>query len=159
MLKKNWQRLVLAAVVVALGSLVAWHWFSQTEPAIKIAVGGQTLNVLLADTPARRWQGLSDRIDLGLYDGMLFIFPEPGYHTMVMRQMQFPLDFIWLREGRVVDIIEDAPLEPNISEDRLRRYSPRTPADMVLELSAGLAKRLNLKISDTVSQAGQSRAQ
>jgi uncharacterized membrane protein (UPF0127 family) len=64
-----------------------------------------------------------------------------------MKGMNFPLDFIWIRENKVVDITENAPAEtktiPSI-------YKPKEPVDMVLEVNAGVVKKDKIKIGDII---------
>ena len=102
----------------------------------------------LAQT-AKQWEhGLSNRSDLGDVDGMLFIFPR--YHIPIfwMKDMQFPIDIIWISDGRVVDITHNAQVELS---DKLPTYSPRVPINMVLETTAGWAEENNITVGDLLS--------
>jgi uncharacterized membrane protein (UPF0127 family) len=65
-----------------------------------------------------------------------------------MRDMQFSIDVVWLREEKVVDIASSLPLEPGVPEGELRGYFSRGLADMVLELPAGWVVAHELKIGD-----------
>lgn len=104
--------------------------------------------ILELSKTAKQWeQGLSNRSDLGDVDGMLFIFPR--YHVPIfwMKNMQFPIDMIWISDGRVVDITSNAPVA---TSDKLPTYSPRTPINMVLETRAGWAEQNNITIGDNL---------
>lgn len=107
-----------------------------------------SLVVELAQT-AKQWEdGLAGRRDLGDIDGMLFIFSR--YHIPIfwMKGVEFPLDMIWISDGRVVDITHNASVELS---DKLPTYSPKSPINMVLEISAGWAKENNLVIGDLLT--------
>src|SRR3989338_4766663 len=67
----------------------------------KIVMNGQSVIVELAQTPEARKQGLSGRQNLCETCGMLFIFPENNRYTFWMKEMNFPLDIIWLKDGVV----------------------------------------------------------
>ncbi len=95
---------------------------------------------------AKQWEkGLSGRVDLGDTDGMLFVFPQ--YHIPVfwMKDMNFPIDMIWIAGGKVVDITSDAKVE---TSDKLPTYSPVVPVNMILETRAGWAQENNIAIGD-----------
>jgi hypothetical protein len=105
------------------------------------------LIVELAQTSKQWEKGLSDRTDLGNLDGMVFIFPQ--YHVPVfwMKDMKFPIDMIWVSEGKVIDITHSAPIE---TTDKLPTYSPRNKVNMVLETRAGWAAQNNITIGDSL---------
>lgn len=55
--------------------------------------------------------------------------------------MRFPIDVVWLRQGRVVDVCK------NLSPDNpWQMHFPRYCADACLELPVGEAKRRHLTI-------------
>lgn len=94
----------------------------------------------------KQWEkGLSGRTDLGELDGMLFVFPQ--YHIPIfwMKDMQFPIDMIWISGGKVVDISSSVPVE---TSDKLPTYSPKIPVNMVLETRAGWAAENNITVGD-----------
>lgn len=144
---KRWHVIILITVVIT--SLVL-HLFLRRFPSSTIRVGEDELKVLVANNSARWYKGLSDRRNLKGYDGMIFVFPERGKHTMVMRNMHFPLDIVWIDGNTVVDVVQNIPLESGRSEDELTKYSPRELANIVLEMPAGFVEKNNIKIGDRV---------
>ena len=133
----------LLAVIGVQG--LRFYW-----PSTDIVVGGHNLHVQVADNNYRHFKGLSGRETLKPYDGMLFIFPYSGQYGFVMRGMKFPLDIIWLEKGVVVDIAPNLLPEDGVPEDQLKRYVPRLPATMVLEVRGGWAAEKGIKIGDTL---------
>ena len=78
--------------------------------------------------------------------GMLFVFSEYKNHPFWMKNTLIPLDIIWLDEDmRVVYIGENQ--EP-CSEKICKVINPVEKSKYVLELNAGTAQKINLKIGD-----------
>ena len=64
--------------------------------------------VELADSPDKRIRGLSGRASLDARPGMLFIFEKPERFRFWMREMEIPLDIVWIGSNcEVVDVSED----------------------------------------------------
>ena len=116
-----------------------------THNQASIDIGGVRLKVQIADTPALRERGLSDRSTLAPFDGMLFIFNEPS--TLWMKDMLFPLDIIWISpRGQVADITENA--QP---DSYPRHFQSRTPAEFAVEVPSGFGRQHHIGIGDRVS--------
>lgn len=137
--------MVILAAVVGL-QLYKFYW-----PKATVSLSGQTLRVLVADNPYRHQKGLGGREKLAPYDGMMFLFGIPGKYGFVMRDTKFPLDIVWFADGAVVDIAPNVQPEPAVTENGLKRYYPRKPATVVLELPAGWAEKNGLKIGDSLN--------
>lgn len=112
-----------------------------------LRVGTHLIRVEIARSPEERTKGLSGHEPLAEDEGMLFVFQEPGVYSFWMKEMLFPLDMIWIRDGVVVDLSEHVPLMENGS---ITTRSPRKPVDMVLEVNAGWAQRNNISYGDPV---------
>lgn len=98
----------------------------------------------LANTPEKQARGLSGRTNLAENHGMLFDFTENVIPNFWMKEMHFPLDIIWLDGNKTV-----VDWEENISPDTFpKTFSPSKPVRYVLEINAGWAEKLNLKIGD-----------
>jgi hypothetical protein len=146
--KKLWPLVALGIMIAVGGGLKIYNIFHQ--PSVFVNIHEQSFVMMIADTPNKAYQGLSGKKDLGKYAGMVFLFNYEDYYTMVMRDMNFPLDIVWLKDGVVVDMAPKVLVEDNKSESELIRYRPRLPADAVLELKAGLITETGLKIGDKV---------
>ncbi len=114
-----------------------------------VTINGHVFHVSLADTAAKRSQGLSGHSALRADEGMLFLFTAAFRYPFWMKDMLFPLDMIWIQGDRVVDITPNVPI-PAAGQSiwTLPTYSPRTAADKVLEVNAGTAAADGLKIGD-----------
>ena len=113
---------------------------------IRLRIGNAAISSEVADTPAEQVKGLSYRESMARDHGMLFRFSTPGSYDFWMKDTNFPLDFVWIRDNRVVGITENA-----LPEDPPRTiYSPPTQIDSMLEINAGVAREAGIKIGDTV---------
>lgn len=105
----------------------------------------------IARDPVARARGLSGRKSLPELGGMLFSFDAPDSYGIWMKDMRFPLDIVWMRDNRVVDLVENAPVpEGGVRDSHLAVFTPDVPADSVLEVNAGFVSRYNIKIGDRV---------
>lgn len=140
-------------LIIAAVGLAAYFWgfgFSGQGRRATLTVAGHAFDIEVRDTAAGRAQGLSGRESLGENEGMLFLFGSPDNYGFWMKDMQFPIDIIWIREGNVVGITERAAPEPGKNMFRLTVYHPPTPADAALEIGAGVAARYGIKAGDAV---------
>ncbi|MDD2757920.1 MAG: DUF192 domain-containing protein [Patescibacteria group bacterium] len=145
---KNWHWYLLIAIVIFFAILKItdiFYW-----PKAEIKIGGAVIKVLVADRPTHWNKGWSDVANMGDYQGMFFKFVGKGQHVMVMRDMNFALDIIWLDGGTIVDMAPNLPPEKGVLEGDLTRYSARLPSTAVLELPAGFIASQGLKIGDKV---------
>ena len=111
----TWFLVVLLSVwLIATLSRQAFGQAAATSPAkqgsISLSLKGATLSAELADTPDRRSRGLMYRTDLGLNEGMLFIFDQAERHCMWMRNTPLPLSVAFAdAAGRIINIADMAP--------------------------------------------------
>lgn len=113
-------------------------------------LNGHTITLLLAKTEKEQHMGLSDKNSLPKNTGMLFVFPHPDYYVFWMRHVKFSLDIIYIKNNKVVTILEQVKNPPyDMQNPPLLR--PHSPANNVLEVSAGTAKKYNVKVGDTIA--------
>lgn len=118
----------------------------------KIQIGSTSLNVAVADTQEKRSKGLGRKEALASDEGMLFVFPEASKYPFWMKGLKFPLDFIWIRDNKVVDLLPNIqPPSVGQSDESLPIYQSKEDVDKVLEVSASTIQRLDIKIGDTIS--------
>jgi len=139
--------------LLIVGAAVIWQFINvrggqQGGGNLKeITIGDAAFFVEIADTPATRTKGLSGHKQLKENEGMLFIFDSLGQYSFWMKDMNSPLDIIWIKENKVVGFAENAPPAGNAP---LTIYTPPQPVDKVLEINAGSIKKLGIKIGDTI---------
>ncbi len=135
--------IILLISVTSLGMF----YFLQKKPVIRdhslhtIRIGEVSLEVEFVNTTESITTGLSYRKSIGS-DGMLFVFQTEVTPTFWMKDMHFPLDFIWIRSGQVVDTTIGVPA-PAVGTplSQLPVYSPSSPVTHVLEVPAGFIEQ------------------
>lgn len=138
-------------IVVAFAiSFIVLQLFANRFPTAVIQIGDKKVYVQVANTIGRQYTGLGGREQLLPYGGMVFPYAPARRVAIVMREMQFPIDIIWVYEGNVIDIAPNVQPEPNVPEERLTIYNPRLPADMVIEVQAGFSEQYGITIGDSV---------
>jgi uncharacterized protein len=107
--------------------------------------GTHAFSVEIMRTDPERERGLMFRRFLPKDRGMLFAFETERPLMMWMKNTYLPLDMIFIaRSGKVVGVAENTtPLSEKI-------ISSGVPAFAVLEVNAGTAARIGLRIGDTV---------
>jgi len=121
----------------------------QADPdLLPIKIGDSIINAEIVDTPEKRALGLSGRKNLPAQGGMLFVFDKENYHTFWMKDMNFPLDMIWIgADMKIVDVFKNA------TPDSYPKYSikPDYPAQYVLETNAGWLDKNKINIGDKIN--------
>ena len=117
---------------------------------------GRLLLAEIADTPDLWARGYMFRREVGENEGMVFVFPEPGFHPFWMKNTLAPLDIIWMDDSRTIVHIE-AKTQP-CKADPCPSYGPLRKVSSVLEVRAGTAAAEGLQVGDrlaiTVPQPG-----
>ncbi len=123
--------------------------------AVQAAGGGEVrikdrvaVTVEVARTEAEKVRGLSGRDGLAPAQGMLFVYEIPVRPVMWMQGMRFPIDILWIRDGRVVDLVREA--KPPTPGEAPEVFVPREEAQYVLEVPAGFAERNGIARDDPV---------
>lgn len=101
----------------------------------------------LAQTDKEIIKGLSGRKELPADQGLLFIFGDYVPRSFWMKNMNFPIDIIWLNDRVVTGIVASA--QPEGENPRIHYISPG-PANSVLEVNAGWATEYNVKVGDVL---------
>jgi uncharacterized membrane protein (UPF0127 family) len=121
------------------------------EPAV-ILPDGKEIRIEVASNDDTRARGLMFRDSLDPDRGMLFLFPKSEIYPFWMKDTLIPLDMLWLDEGgKIVHIKASVP---PCAGDPCPSYSPEVIARNVLELRAGRAAQLGLKIGDVLRIRG-----
>ena len=119
--------------------------FSFKKIIISTISGDHNFRVELAETATQRRYGLQYRKSLPLNAGMLFVFESIEPITMWMKNTFISLDMLFLSsDGKIVKIIHKTkPLSRNAIFSKI-------PVKRVLEINAGVAKRLKISIGDKI---------
>lgn len=113
---------------------------------VQLSLNGINFDVELAITESEHSHGLMGRTTLESNRGMLFVYNEPLQLSFWMKETLIPLDILFFdSDGRLLEFFANTP---PCKEEPCKTYTNRSPAQYVLELSAGTAGRLKLKRGD-----------
>jgi uncharacterized membrane protein (UPF0127 family) len=123
-----------------------------------VVVAGETFHLEPALDDVARTRGLMGRTEIPAGGGMLFVFPDARMQSFWMKECVVDMDIIFLDARGTVTAVHRMTIEPPRRDDetereyerRLRRYTSVVPAQFVIELRAGTADRLGVRVDDRV---------
>ena len=119
-------------------------------PNETIEIKKTTFVVELATTAIEQTRGLSFRQNLEPNHGMLFLFGSGSVQNFWMKDMNFPIDMIWISGSRVVGFAENAAPQPGDPLWKLKIYSSPDRTDKVLEVPAGTVAKDAIAVGDVI---------
>ena len=134
---------ILASCLLFLASLplVADVTFKTSQ----VKVAGHPLKVELALDGPQREQGMMYRKTMGKDEGMLFVFDEPAYHSMWMKNTLIPLSVAFIdKDGVILNILD---MEPQT----LDGHMAAGPAVYAIETNKGWYADKKVKAGDKVT--------
>ena len=154
----------MAIVVIIAGSALLFFMLDQppsdTAAATTAALARNTtlidprplqnvdgINFEVSSTSAQQEQGLSYRTNVPDNYAMLFAFPQDGQYGFWMKDMDVPLDMVWVTsDGTIASITPDIPADtyPEV-------YYPPEPIRYVLETRAGFAAEKGWKAGTLIA--------
>jgi uncharacterized membrane protein (UPF0127 family) len=124
----------------------AAHAFADAAlKTIRVKVGPHPLAVEVAATEDERERGLMFRAKLGRDAGMLFVFDDPGYYAMWMKNTLIPLSVAFIdADGAILNIVD---MEPQT----LDSHAAAGPAVYAIETNKGWFAAHKVKAGDKVT--------
>lgn len=105
----------------------------------QVKVGEKIYTMEIVTTPEDISRGLGGRADIGS-DGMLFVLNGEQVARFWMKDMLFPIDMIWIYQGKIVSYTPNAqPPQAGTPDLELQIYESGQLVDMVLEVPAGFS--------------------
>ena len=133
---------VLAAILL-VASMASFGEVTFKTSSVKVA--SHPLKVEVAADEPQRMQGLMFRKSLGREEGMLFVFDEPAYHSMWMKNTLIPLSVAFIdRNGVILNILD---MEPQT----LDSHMAAGPAVYAIETNKGWFAAKKIKPGDKVT--------
>lgn len=112
-----------------------------------LEIGNNKFEIEIVENAIAQARGLAGRPNLPENKGMFFVFNGQAVRNFWMAGMKFPLDIVWIRGEEVISFSENLPPAAGLD---FPVYSSPEPADKVLEINAGLVKKLGIKIGDRI---------
>jgi uncharacterized membrane protein (UPF0127 family) len=120
----------------------------------QISVKGKSIKVYVADTVQKQRVGLMfvAKTQMGVDEGMVFVFPDVQYRAFWMKDTVMPLDICFVRsDGRIINILAAKPMD-------MSSYPSDSPAKYVVEMHVGWFRKRGIKPGDKFDFRGLSRA-
>lgn len=136
----------LASVFFLLTVVLVATFVWKIQYKDSLVIGGKTFFIKIADTDEERALGLSGTKNISNREGLLFVFPTDDVYGFWMKDMNFPIDIVWIDKNMKI-----VHIEKNLSPESYPKvFTPDAESRYVLEISAGQAEQLKLKIGDIV---------
>ncbi len=119
--------------------------FPQDSVIIRAHDRSYPFTVWVADTAARRSQGLMQVSQLDADRGMLFLFDHPTRPGVWMKNMEIPVDLLFISpQGKILTVAR------NVTPDSLWALRSDEMVTGFMELPGGTAARLRLETGDQI---------
>lgn len=113
---------------------------------VRMTIGSTDVNTSIARSWPERITGLSGTPYLPDDVVKLFMFDSSGYHSIWMKDMNYPIDIIWVNEEQeIVYIKKDAR-----PESYPESFTSEVPAMYVIETASGFTENNQVKVGDLV---------
>ena len=140
-------KIVFASASVWLAMLLTIPVVSAAKPSgAHVMLAGHRFSVEIATTDAAREHGLMKHTHMAAGHGMLFVYPDAQPRYFWMKDTLIPLDILFFDAQRhLINVSADTP---PCKADPCPTYASAAPAQYVLELNAGIVKRLGIKTGE-----------
>lgn len=114
----------------------------------RVCFNSNCFNARLAITNEERKKGLMHIDAIKDNEGMLFINEKEDIYPFWMKNVKFPLDIIWINEDKKVVFISEN--SKPCFDDNCPHIDPGVKAKYILEINAGLSKKIGLGIGSSL---------
>lgn len=149
---RPWSKILAALVLV--GTLFGGATRAGTEVWLTgdqalVRIDRLRVRAVVAADDRTRDRGLGGVTRLPPGRGMLFVFERPQSLVFWMKGMLIAIDIIFIHQGRVVKLV--SRIQPPTRVGRVLTTGPPVRADMVLEVTAGEARRRGVAVGHRVT--------
>jgi len=134
---------LIAGVLLLIGAAAFYMLLPQLQPHTTVHIGDAVFTTRVAKTQDDRDKALGGTYNLRDDQAMLLVYETDGKWAVNMKDMNYPIDIIWLdKDKKVVYIVKNAPPESYPYES----FAPKENARYVLEANAGIVgeKKINI---------------
>lgn len=133
------------AVILSFSFCGSSESYETTTVTLQTSSASLAITAEVADTGAKRSQGLMNRTSLAEDAGMLFVFDEASERSFWMKDTYVSLDIIFIGSDKAILYIEENATP--LSETPI---APEVQTQFVLEVNAGYAAEHGLNVGDEV---------
>jgi len=140
-----WNKLILTICAVLLLSGCQTQELTPTSACFH----DKCFDLEIAATGQQKITGLMKHFELDTDSGMLFVYEKPQVIDIWMKDMNFPIDIIWLdKKKKVVGTKEN--VQPCVPGQDCSSYGAGKSSKYVLEINAGLIEEYGLSLDDII---------
>lgn len=114
---------------------------------VNVIINNVVFDVDVAIFNYEQIKGLGGKQELKNNQGMLFVYLNDDIRYFWMKDMNFPIDILWIKNNKIVNILENVPL---LTNGEITRMNSLYNVDKVLELKAGSVSKYNININDEI---------
>ncbi len=138
---------IIVVLIMLIGALITEFTLKNKIEIVIVNINNEKIRSELVYQPNDLYRGLSGRKSLSENGGMLFSFAESGVRDFVMKDMNFPLDIVFISDNAIVKIFKNLPPEGNNPQ---KIYNSGVAIDSALEVPAGYTELKNIKVGDRI---------
>jgi len=137
---------VIALVLMLVSMAAVYVLWPQLQPHTTLHLGDGIFTAQVAKTQAARDRGLTGTPSLSADNAMIFVYDTDGKWPINMKDMNFPIDIVWLnKDKQVIYIVKNVPPESY----PYQQFTPKDDARYVVELAAGVVGQKSIDINAT----------
>ena len=135
-------------IIIFLGILFSVFFLGTKSEFLfsKVIFGEKILDLEVVSSSEDRTKGLSGRESLSEDEAMLFVFPKEDFHGIWMKEMNFPIDIVWLDKNFVIVNIKNDVRPESFPEI----FKPKIKSLYVLEIKAGLSEKEKIEVGQSL---------
>lgn len=136
----TWVLIIFTLLLVAAAAFyVIWP---HIQPHVTVRIGDGVYKASIAKTNEERIKGLSGTTSLRQDQGLLMVYETDEKWPIWMKDMNYPIDIIWLDSNKkIVYIVKNAP-----PDSYPEKFVPKKEARYILELPAGSVAQKNINV-------------
>ena len=126
---------------------VSLHSQQRLKPSVKaVFPNGRSVRLESAQSDFQQSLGMMQREALSARRGMIFPLSKPMKKSVYMFNCLAPLDLVFVRRSKIVDLISEAPICTSDDPAQCPLFESSRPFDHWIELKAGSIERLGLGV-------------
>lgn len=141
-----WMAVALPAIAQSPSTPTATET-PQNLPTMSLSAGMHNIKAMVAQNPEQRAFGLMYRREMGVSEGMLFVFEAPSTQCFWMKNTLLPLSIAFIADDGTVVNIED------MKPQSLASHCSTAPVRFVLEMHQGWFSKRGVKAGFKLSGA------
>jgi uncharacterized membrane protein (UPF0127 family) len=140
------QRYLIPLLITIFLIFVFLFFNMRKMKSVNILVNKIPMRVFVAEKQREQRIGLSSFSSIKENEAMLFIFKKNKNHVFWMKDMNFPIDIVWLDSNKKIIFIKEHALPSDYPDV----YDPRMPSRYVFEFHDGFVRKNNLEIGSYI---------